>query len=116
MSALATYNPTARIQITFAQDTPAGVFVKADGTISGAGTLAIGVTENAYNSGDVGSIIISETALIKSAGVMAQGDLVMSDASGYGVTAVAGNYANGILLKSAVANEYVEILLKTVKI
>lgn len=111
-----TYVPMGRLAVTFAQDTSKGAIVKVNGETCGAGELALGVTEYEYNSGDGGSVIVSGTALVKTAAQVAQGNLLMSNADGLAIVATAGNYTLGQALGACVTNDFVEVLMRSIKI
>jgi hypothetical protein len=112
----ATYVPMGRLAVTFAQDTSKGAIVKVNGATCGAGELAFGVTEYDFNSGDPGSVIVSGTALVKTAAQVAKGDLIMSNADGLAIVATTGNYTLGQALGACVTNDFVEVVMKSIKI
>lgn len=111
-----TYVPLSRLAVSFAQDTSKGAIVKVNGATCGAGELAFGVTEYEYNSGDPGSVIVSGTALVKTAAQVAKGDLLMSNASGLAIVATTGNYTLGQAIGGCVTNDFVQVLMNTMKI
>lgn len=111
-----TYVPLSRLAVTFAQDTSKGAVVKVNGQKCGAGELGFGVTEYNYNSGDGGSVIVAGTALVKTAAQVSKGDLLMSNADGLAIVATTGNYTLGQALGGCVTNDFVEVLIRSMKI
>lgn len=79
-----------------------------------AAEKAIGVCMNdgVANANDAVEVAhLGGGALIKSAGVIARGDSIKSDATGKAVVAAAGEWAPGIAMESAVAGDVIHILL-----
>lgn len=111
-----TYVPMGRLAVTFAQDTTKGAIIKVNGQKCGSGELGFGVTEYDYNSGDAGSVIVSGTALVKTAAQVAKGDLLMSNADGLAIVATTGNFTLGQALGGCVTNDFTEVVLKSIKI
>ncbi|GAB1371194.1 hypothetical protein MASR1M45_12560 [Candidatus Kapaibacterium sp.] len=111
-----TFNPTSRIGVKFTANVGRNKLIGFDGALCGAGAVALGVTEYAYNSGDEGSVITGQTALLTIKAALSAGDFIASDVNGDGVLAVAGDVVNGILLKDCEENDEAEVLLSTFQI
>lgn len=111
-----TYNPTDRIAVKFAEAVGKNKLIGFDGALCGAGQAAIGVTEHDFNSGDEGSVVTAQTALLKIKAELLAGSLIASDSTGDGVLAVSGDIVNGILLGGCGTNDFSEIVLKTFKV
>lgn len=106
-----TANPVTRLPIKFAENVERGKFVNFAGKKCAAGQSAVGVTELAWNNGDEGTVVTTQTAIVKVKAKLNAGALITSDASGDGVLATEGDVVNGVLLKGCEANTLSEVYL-----
>lgn len=98
-------------------------FVKADGTLAGAGAQALGVLQNDPASGKAASIRVMGVSKVVAGGTIAVGDQLTPDASGkavkYTIASVlagtpeplAGSHVMGIALAAGVSGDVLPIAL-----
>jgi hypothetical protein len=88
---------------------PAYRFVKADGSLCGAGALAYGITEaGAEAAGKALAVTLNGEVLIELGGTVAAGAKVESDVSGKAVTLSTGEFA-GVVRDAGSAGQKVRI-------
>lgn len=98
-------------------------FVKADGTLCGAGGKALGILQNSPKSGRAAGIRVFGGSKLVLGGTVAVGDYIASDASGKGVKAtvasvlagtpepLAGDHVIAIALDAGVSGDTVAVML-----
>lgn len=111
-----TYNPTNTAAVEFTENVERFKFVGFDGKKCGAGELALGITEHEYNSGDKGSVVLAQSALLKIKQQLEAGTLLASDGEGDGVEATSGDYVNAILRSGCGTNDFNEVILTRMKL
>lgn len=79
--------------------------------VAGAGVAAIGVLENAPNTGEAATVTYKGICKVICGAAVTAGAKVMSNASGLAITATATNHVVGIAVSTtANANEILEII------
>jgi hypothetical protein len=106
-----TYVPTGRIAVTLTANVGKFKFVTPAGALCGAGQLALGISENEHDSGELAAIVVERTCLLQIKEQLSAGALIASDLNGNGVEAEPGDYVNAILLTDAEADDIKEVYL-----
>lgn len=112
MSKLQSYQPILTLSIGTTTDIPVARFVEATGRLCRAGVKSIGVSEIESINGELVPIITIGTALVMANGNISVGMDVISDANGKAIPYESGSSINGVALSSAIAGEYVKVLLR----
>ncbi len=88
---------TVNPQFLFAVMTSTGI------AIAGAGVSAVGVIQDKPNAAGVESevAVVGMISKVVAGAAVNEGDQIMSNASGQGITATAGNFVNGFALAAA---------------
>ena len=103
-------NPILYISVTSAEALEPFRFVKASGAYADANELMIGVTEIAWDSGDICSLIAGGTAIVESSEAINAGDWVTSANDGKAKVKDATEQLAGISLTTVGATGYIEVL------
>lgn len=96
--------------------TEAGLFIKHDGTVCGAGDTAVGVSLRNAEAGEAFPVALDGIVEVQAGGSFSAGDFVKSDANGKAVAAEAGDTANGIALEDGSDGATVPVKIVTVAV
>ncbi len=88
---------TVNPQFLFAVMTPTGI------AIAGAGAASVGVIQDKPNAAGAESevAVVGQISKVVAGAAVNEGDQIMSNASGQGITATTGNFVNGFALAAA---------------
>ena len=112
MSKFPSYQPILMLSVNSTTDIPVGRFVEPSGRLCRAGVKSVGVSEIESLSGELVPIIAIGTALVMANANISLGMELISDSSGRATPFESGSSVNGIALTSAIAGEYVKVLLR----
>ncbi|HRP01597.1 MAG TPA: DUF2190 family protein [Candidatus Kapabacteria bacterium] len=111
MSKIPSYQPVLTLSCASITDIPEARFVEYDGRLCRGNYRALGVSEISTLSGEIAPIIAIGTALVLANETINIGAEIASDEFGRAINYTSGTI-NAIALSSAVAGEYVKVLLK----
>lgn len=106
-----TYSPGTIGTITAAAALGQKKFIGFDGNLCGAGAKSRGVTDAAFESGEEASIVETGEAVVTSAGTVALGGPVKSDANGEAIAQGGTGEINGYALNAVTAGQDLAVLL-----
>lgn len=112
MSKIPTYQPILTLSVNSITDIPVGRFVEATGRLCRAGAKSLGVSEIESVAGEIVPVITIGTCLVLANDNISVGMDLSSNATGMAIPYDSGYFMNGVALTSAIAGEYVKVLLR----
>lgn len=108
----ATSSPVLTLSYTVGEDLPAFRAINFDGELTDDGAELLGVTDLAWSTGEVASVIVIGAPIMEASGAVSIGDSIILDTGGKAKAYAGTGTKIGFALNSAADGGYVKVLIR----